>query len=222
MDNGGDSAVLCLSGGMDSSILLVESLERGLQIQALSFCYGSKHNQQEIDCAKSLCECYQVPHDIVDLKDIGRLFSSSLLLGGSDIPEGSYNAQNMKATVVPFRNAVMLSVAVGYAESLGFQNVFIASHAGDHRVYPDCRPEFNAAFAQAALLGTDTEVKVQVPFSHLSKTQIALRAPEDFPFELTYTCYRGEEIHCGRCAACLERKEAIVQARGVDPTKYEI
>ncbi|MGL4854157.1 MAG: 7-cyano-7-deazaguanine synthase, partial [Lentisphaeria bacterium] len=140
-----------------------------------------------------------------------------------EIPEGHYQESNMKSTVVPFRNGIMLAIAAGYAESLNADYILLGSHAGDHAIYPDCRPEFNDAFKTAVQLGTYNAVEMLAPYSHLTKTDIAKIGYDiNFPFEQTWTCYKGENLHCGKCGSCVERHEALSTNSHIDPTKYAI
>lgn len=210
-------AVLIYSGGLDSTTLLYEY--RSEIKLAVSFSYGSRHNAREIEFARINCERLGIRHLVIPLEFIGRYFRSSLLTGGEDIPEGSYADENMRSTVVPFRNGIMLSVAVGLAESMDLDTVLIANHGGDHAIYPDCRPGFIDAFSQAACSGTYNGVKVVSPYCNITKRDIALRGREaGVDFALTYSCYKGGEKHCGKCGTCVERKEAL---EGFDPTEYE-
>ena len=210
-------AVLIYSGGLDSTTLLYEYKD-SIKL-ALSFDYGSKHNAREIDFARLNCEKLGIRHMVIPLEFIGQYFRSDLLLSGGDIPEGSYADENMRSTVVPFRNGIMLSVAIGMAESLDLDTVLIANHAGDHTIYPDCRPEFIDAIDNAAKTGTYNGVRVVSPYCDITKRDIALRGKElGVDYSLTYSCYNGGEKHCGRCGTCVERKEAL---EGFDPTEYE-
>ncbi|HCY85407.1 MAG TPA: 7-cyano-7-deazaguanine synthase QueC [Desulfobacteraceae bacterium] len=213
--------LIVLSGGMDSAVLLCHLLDKGHKVRAISFDYGSRHNPKELACAADFCRELGVDHRIVELPFINRLFSSSLLKSGEAVPDGSYKEENMKSTVVPFRNGIMLSIAAGYAESKGAQAVCLASHSGDHFIYPDCRPEFNAAFARAVNLGTDGQVDVRFPFAEMDKRDIAeLGRSLGLDFTKTWTCYKGGDIHCGTCGACDERKYALNHVGGQDPTAY--
>lgn len=213
--------VLVLSGGMDSSVLLFDLLKRGKTVQAISFDYGSKHNGRELPMAAVLCKEKGVVHKIVGLPFINELFSSTLLQSGESIPDGSYKKTNMKSTVVPFRNGIMLSIAAGFAESVGASEVYLASHSGDHFIYPDCRPEFNAAFSQSVLIGTDNKVNLVFPYAQMDKREIGdLGRKLELDFSKTWTCYKGEAVHCGSCGACDERKFALRHDEGLDPTRY--
>ena len=209
-------AILIYSGGLDSTTLLYEYRDR--IALALSFDYGSKHNAQEIAFAREHCASLGIPHRVLPLAFIGEHFRSDLLLGGGDIPEGSYDDENMHATVVPFRNGIMLSVAVGMAESEGLDTVLIANHDGDHAIYPDCRPAFIDAIDRAAQEGTYEGVRIRSPYCRLTKRDIALRGRAlGVDFARTWSCYKGGEVHCGVCGTCTERKEALA---GFDPTEY--
>ena len=210
-------AVLIYSGGLDSTTLLYEYKDE--IALALTFDYGSKHNAREIEYARENCKRLGIKHIVIPLEFIGQYFRSDLLLSGGDIPEGHYAADNMKSTVVPFRNGIMLSVAVGMAESLDLDTVMIANHSGDHTIYPDCRPEFIDAFDAAASRGTFNGVHIVSPYCNIDKRGIALRGRElGIDYTLTYSCYKGGEHHCGRCGTCVERKEAL---EGFDNTIYD-
>ncbi len=214
--------ILVLSGGMDSTVLLTDLLEQGKQVQAISFDYGSKHNCRELPMAAGYCQEKAVPHHIIKLSFIDELFSSSLLQSGEEVPDGSYQEANMKSTVVPFRNGIMLSIAAGFAESVGAREVYLASHSGDHFIYPDCRPEFNSSFSEAVLIGTDKQVSLVFPYAVIDKRQIGdLGRTLGLDFTKTWTCYKGEETHCGTCGACDERKYALRHSEGMDPTIYQ-
>lgn len=213
--------VIVFSGGMDSTVLLAHELHNGRRVAALSFNYGSKHNSSELPMATSTCREFGVQHEIVHLSFMDRLFSSSLLQSGEAIPDGAYDSVTMKSTVVPFRNGILIAIAVGYAESLGASRVLLGSHAGDHHIYPDCRPEFNAAISEAAQLGTDAKVDVLFPFAAMDKRAIGdLGRSLAVDFTRTWTCYKGGELHCGTCGACDERKYALRWKEGLDPTRY--
>ena len=211
------NAVLIYSGGLDSTTLLHE-YRNSIKL-AVSFDYGSRHNAREIACARENCLKLGVEHLVIPLEFIGKYFSSSLLQGQGEIPEGEYAAENMHSTVVPFRNGIMLAVAAGLAESRGLDAVMIANHSGDHAIYPDCTPRFIDAFDRAAREGTYNGVRVISPYCNITKRDIALRGKAlGLDFSLTYSCYKGGEKHCGKCGTCVERKEAL---SGFDPTDYE-
>ena len=211
--------ILIYSGGMDSTTLLYEYQER-IAI-AVSFDYGSNHNAKEIKCAEIHCDRLGITHMVIPLDFIRRYFRSSLLDGAEAIPEGSYDDENMRSTVVPFRNGIMLAVAVGMAESNGLQYVMMANHAGDHTIYPDCRPAFVDAFDRAAEAGTYNGVRLLSPYVNMTKGEIAKRGSQlGIDYAETWSCYKGEEKHCGRCGTCVERREALAEAGVDDPTEY--
>ena len=210
-------AVLIYSGGLDSTTLLYEFRES--IALAVTFDYGSKHNAREIAYAKEHCKKLGVRHLVIPLGFIGQYFRSDLLQSGGEIPEGSYADENMKSTVVPFRNGIMLAVAAGLAESYDLDAIMLANHSGDHAIYPDCRPAFIDAFAAAVEAGTYNGVKVLSPYCNITKRDIALRGHAlGVDYAETYSCYKGGERHCGKCGTCVERKEAL---EGFDPTDYE-
>ncbi|HEY3757569.1 MAG TPA: 7-cyano-7-deazaguanine synthase QueC [Opitutaceae bacterium] len=212
--------VLC-SGGMDSVAALYWAREQETVVGALSFDYDSKHNHREIPFAAEHARKLGVPHDVIYLPFVGRLFQSALLQGGAKIPEGHYEAETMKQTVVPFRNAIMLSIATGYAESREAEGVVIAAHGGDHAIYPDCREDFMRAFGDAMRAGTYANIQLLRPFIALTKGQIAREGARlGVDFARTWSCYQGGDVHCGQCGTCVERREAFIQAGLPDPTPY--
>ena len=213
-------SVIILSGGMDSVTLLHYMKDR--IALAISFDYGSNHNQREIECAKWQTRQLGIEHIIIPLAFMKQYFHSSLLDGADLIPKGDYDAENMKSTVVPFRNGIMLSIACGLAESMGLQHVMMANHGGDHSLYPDCRPDFTSAMNEAMQAGTYARITLVDPFTHLTKAEIAgLGKKLNVDYSHTYSCYCGEEHHCGTCGTCRERKEALKEAGIEDPTIYD-
>lgn len=213
-------SIIILSGGMDSTTLLYDQQDR--IALALSFDYGSNHNSRELPFARLHCERLGIEHIVISLQFMHQYFNSSLLQGDDAIPEGHYDEDNMKSTVVPFRNGIMLSIAIGMAESRGLKHVMMANHAGDHTIYPDCRPEFVESMSRAAEMGTFPGITLLCPFTHLTKGQIAARGRElGIDYAETWSCYRGGERHCGRCGTCQERREALAEAGIEDPTDYE-
>ncbi|MBR1687586.1 MAG: 7-cyano-7-deazaguanine synthase QueC [Prevotella sp.] len=214
-----DSAII-LSGGMDSTTLLYDCQER--IALAISFDYGSNHNAREIPFAVWHCQHLGIRHIVVPLAFMSQYFKSSLLAGSAAIPEGHYADANMKSTVVPFRNGIMLSIAVGIAESEGLKYVMMANHGGDHAIYPDCRPDFVDAFDRAAEAGTYAGIRLLSPYTHWTKTDIARRGSElGIDYSKTWSCYKGGDRHCGRCGTCIERREALAAAGVEDTTDYE-
>lgn len=212
--------IIVVSGGMDSVTLMHEYKER--IALAVTFDYGSNHNAREIECARKNCELLGIEHIVIPLKFMGEYFESSLLSGADAIPEGHYADENMKSTVVPFRNGIMLSVACGLAESRGLKFVMLANHGGDHAIYPDCRDGFVKAMSKAMEEGTYDHVAILAPYTSLTKSQIAaIGGRIGVDYSLTYSCYKGGERHCGRCGTCVERREAFAEAGLSDPTIYE-
>lgn len=207
-------AVIVLSGGMDSTTLLYDRKDE--IALAVTFDYGSRHNAREIECARKNCEMLGVEHVVIPLSFIGQYFKSSLLIGGDEIPEGHYADENMKSTVVPFRNGIMLAVAAGLAESRGLRKVMLANHGGDHAVYPDCRPGFVDAMSKAISEGTYEGIVIDAPYTNITKSDIARIGKRlGMDYSLTYSCYKGGEKHCGKCGTCVERMEALRDA-GID------
>ncbi len=210
-----------LSGGMDSVTALHHAAREHDVVSALSFDYGSKHNASEIPCAQWHAAQLGVPHTVIALPFVNEHFASDLLQSGGDIPDGHYAEENMKRTVVPFRNGIMLSIAAGFAESRGAEGLVIAAHSGDHAIYPDCREPFMQAMSDAIRLGTYVEIQVLRPFIGTDKTGIARRGAElVVDFARTWSCYKGGTIHCGTCGTCVERREAFLLAGIADPTPY--
>ena len=213
-------SILIYSGGMDSTTILYEYQDR-IAI-ALSFDYASKHNRQELRCASWNCEKLGIKHIIIELDFMQQYFHSSLLQGGLDIPEGEYAEDNMHSTVVPFRNGIMLSIAAGMAEDNGLKYIMMANHGGDHTLYPDCRPAFVEAMGRAVAAGTWNGVQLFAPYTDLTKADIARRGKSlGIDYSKTWSCYRGGEHHCGKCATCQERKEAMRIAGVKDETIYD-
>ncbi len=214
-------SVIIVSGGMDSITLLYDYADR--IALAVSFDYGSNHNAREIPFARLHCERLGIEHLVIPLSFMQQDFHSSLLDGADAIPEGHYEDANMRSTVVPFRNGIMLSVAVGLAESRGLHHVMMANHGGDHAIYPDCRAEFVSAFDQAARAGTYIGVSLLAPYTHLTKADIARRGQQlGIDYAETWSCYKGGDKHCGRCGTCVERREALAEAGVDDHTEYDV
>ena len=213
-------SVIVVSGGMDSVTLLYEKKDE--IALGISFDYGSNHNHNELPLAALHCQRLGIEHVVVPLGFMHQYFKSSLLESGDSIPDGSYDEENMKSTVVPFRNGVMLAVAAGIAESNGLTKVLIANHGGDHTIYPDCRPEFIAAMDAAVEAGTFARVRVVAPYTNISKADIARRGRAlGIDYAETWSCYKGGHVHCGTCGTCVERKEALHEAGIEDNTTYQ-
>ena len=212
-------SVIIVSGGMDSTTLLYD--RRDEIALAISFDYGSNHNAREIPYAKMHCKRLGIEHITIPLDFMHKYFRSSLLEGADAIPEGHYAAENMKSTVVPFRNGIMLAVAAGVAESRNLTKLLIANHGGDHTIYPDCRPEFISAMDSATNAGTYVGVRVVAPYTNITKGDIARIGKKlGIDYAETWSCYKGGEKHCGKCGTCVERKEALAYAGIEDTTEY--
>lgn len=211
----GKDTLIVLSGGMDSVTLLYDHAPD--IALAVNFIYGSNHNMRELECARLHCGKLGIELLEIHLDFMGEYFHSSLLEGADAIPDGDYRDDNMRSTVVPFRNGIMLSIAAGLAESRGLTQVMIANHGGDHAVYPDCRPGFIAAMDRAVSEGTYADVHIFAPYTSMTKADIARRGRSlGVDYSLSYSCYRGGAHHCGRCATCRERREALIAA-GYEP-----
>ena len=214
------NSAIIVSGGMDSITLLYDHKDE--IALGISFDYGSNHTAREIPFAKMHCERLGIKHITINLDFMHQYFKSSLLDGAEAIPEGHYADDNMKSTVVPFRNGIMLAIAIGIAESNNLDQVFIANHGGDHTIYPDCRPEFINAIDAAATAGTYNNVKVIAPYTKITKSDIARIGKRlGIDYAETWSCYKGGEVHCGKCGTCVERKEALAEAGIEDKTIYE-
>ncbi|MDR0353860.1 MAG: 7-cyano-7-deazaguanine synthase QueC [Opitutaceae bacterium] len=212
--------VLC-SGGMDSVVALHWARREHEVAAAVSFDYGAKHNARELPLAAEQAALVGARHVVIPLRFMDGLFESALLSSGGEIPSGHYEEETMKQTVVPFRNAIMLSVATGLAESLGAEGLVIAAHGGDHAVYPDCREDFMQAMGDAMRLGTYAGVRLLRPFIAMKKARIAAEGARlGVDFARTWSCYKGGAVHCGRCGTCVERREAFIEAGVPDPTVY--
>lgn len=213
-------SVIIVSGGLDSITLLYDKAET--IALAISFDYGQNHSKKELPYAEYHCQKLGIPHITIPLTFMHQYFKSSLLEGAEAIPEGHYEEDNMKSTVVPFRNGIMLAIATGIAESHELKRVYIANHGGDHTIYPDCRPEFIDAMDKATSAGTFVDVRVEAPYTNISKTDIVRRGTAlGIDYAKTWSCYKGSEMHCGKCGTCVERKEAFADAGVKDPTEYE-
>lgn len=213
-------SVIIVSGGLDSITLLYDKAET--IALAISFDYGQNHSKKELPYAEYHCQKLGIPHITIPLTFMHQYFKSSLLEGAEAIPEGHYEEENMKSTVVPFRNGIMLAIATGIAESHELKRVYIANHSGDHTIYPDCRPEFIDAMDKATSAGTFVDVRVEAPYTNISKADIVRRGTAlGIDYAKTWSCYKGSEMHCGKCGTCVERKEAFADAGVEDPTEYE-
>ncbi len=213
--------VVIYSGGMDSFTVLNKALEQGHEVSALSFNYGQRH-VRELDVAAKVCDELSIPHKVVDITSINTLLAGSSLTDDIEIPEGHYEESSMKSTVVPNRNMILLSLAIGYAVSEGASAVYYGAHSGDHAIDPDCRPEFVRQMNVVSQLANYEPIEVVAPYLDVDKNAIladGLRMALDY--SNTWTCYNGRDKACGKCGACVERLEAFA-ANGVkDPLPYE-
>lgn len=215
-------AVIIMSGGMDSTVLLYLLKAQGYNVYGLSFDYGQRHNKELVYAAyfgKELCEDWK----LINLDFMKSIASNSALLDTSqEIPEEHYTNENQQVTVVPNRNMLMLSIAVAYAENLDGADVFFGAHINDDTIYPDCREVFVNSVNETSQLATYNKIKVKAPFVGIEKYQIAKLGDKlKVPFYLTWSCYKGGVKHCGKCATCQERIEAFKLAGVDDPTIYE-
>lgn len=214
--------VIC-SGGLDSVSLAHMIADQKNLTRLVSFDYGQRH-RKELDFAARCATRLNVPHHVIDMRTIGAALTGSALTDDIDVPDGHYAEETMKITVVPNRNAIMLTIAYGIAAANGDEAVATAVHGGDHFIYPDCRPAFTESFdtMQRAALDGYADVRLSTPFVHRSKADIVTEgAKVNTPFADTWSCYKGGEHHCGRCGTCVERREAFDLAGIEDPTTYE-
>jgi len=221
-----NSTVIALSGGIDSctllSILIDDIYYQPINIRCVGFEYGSKHNKYEIEAAKKIAKHFKVKYTLIDLRSVGKILNSNLLLSGGEIPEGHYNDETMSQTVVPGRNMLFASVLAGYAESIGFNTIALGVHKGDESNYPDCRKEFIKALDSCIYLSTDKSVDVYAPLIDMDKTEIVENGLHlEAPYHLTRSCYKDQEISCGKCSTCVQRLEAFENNKTKDPIKYE-
>ncbi len=190
---------------------------------AVTFDYGANHGPKEIPLARMHCERLGIEHIVIGMDFMTKYFESSLLSGGEAIPEGNYDEENMKSTVVPFRNGIMLAIACGLAESRGLKRLMIANHAGDHAIYPDCREGFVKAMSMATQEGTYDHICIYAPYTNLTKGEIARHGKAlGLDYSETWSCYKGGEVHCGKCGTCVERREALAEAGIEDKTVYNV
>lgn len=216
-------AMIVCSGGLDSVTLAYKVAAEGNLTSLVSFQYGQRHDK-ELAYAARCAEHFGVPHHIIDISNVGAQLTGSALTDDVDVPDGHYAEDSMKLTIVPNRNAIMLTIACGMAASQGADTVAIAVHGGDHFIYPDCRPEFIRQFAKMQKMALDgfADIDIYAPFLSGSKADIAAAgAALNVPFADTWSCYKGGEKHCGKCGTCVERAEAFHEAGVVDPTEYE-
>ncbi len=221
-----EKAVVIASGGIDSSTLLFKTVNEKYETYAITFIYGQKH-KKEIDCAKWMCERLKVFHKIIDLSALKEILAGSAITDPSvaipEVPADVSQYDTLKTTIVPNRNSIFLSIAIGYAASIRANCVFFGAHHSDRGVYPDCRAEFVEAFQSAERLANDNpDLTIRAPFAHMDKSDIVKLGTElGVPYQKTWSCYKGRELHCGVCSSCRERKRAFTQSGISDPTRYE-
>lgn len=220
------NAVIIFSGGVDSTTLLYDSMRKGYEVECLTFMYGQKHGR-EVDSACRIAGGVNVPLKVMDLSPLSGIFSGSALTDANvdipEVPETAEHYETLKTTIVPNRNAIFLSIAVGRAVSIGSDNVFFGAHNSDRGVYPDCREEFVESFQTSERLATaNPGLNILAPFVFMEKADIVrLGAGLGVPFGETWSCYKGGSAHCGACSSCRERKRAFIGAGVPDPTGYE-
>jgi len=216
-----DKTILVLSGGLDSTTLLYKLKDEGRDIKTLSFFYGQKHSK-ELECAKKICQKLNVENRQIDLSSISKLIDSSSLTSNMDIPEGHYKDENMKNTVVPNRNMIMASIAIGYAVNEGFDTVALGVHSGDHAIYPDCRPEFIQELKDIARIANYKSIDIYTPYLYKDKAEIIAEGIKlNVDYSLTWTCYKGLDKACGKCGSCVERVLAFSKNNYKDPVFYD-
>ena len=220
--------LVALSGGMDSSSLVAKLIAEGRVVEAVGLHYGSKHNKYEQAAAAAIASHYNIPFDSLDISPVFQLTRSNLLKTGGDIPEGHYEAETMRQTVVPGRNLIIASILASIAESrattthLPSMQVHLGVHAGDHHIYPDCRPEFVDALDRTVLRSTEGRVSIHAPYTYLTKVEILAEGVKNHvPYRLTRTCYKDQPIACGKCGSCQERLAAFAANYMEDPLEYE-
>lgn len=217
--------VAIISGGMDSTVLAYDLAHQDHRLHLLSFDYGQRHSI-ELEYAQRTAGRLGARWDRIDLTSVTALLTGSALTDRDvDVPEGHYAADTMAATVVPNRNMMMLSVAAAVAVAEGAYQVATAVHAGDHPIYPDCRPEFIAATTRAVRVGNEghghPDLMVYAPYVEITKADIATIGDLlGVPWDETWSCYQGGDQHCGRCGTCCERIGAFITAGVHDSTAY--
>ena len=218
--------VLAMSGGLDSTTLCGWYMDQGYDVYPIIFNYGSKHNKYENEAAFNICDYWNINYQFVDLAFMTKIAKSNLMLSGGDIPEGHYEDQNMKLTVVPGRNLIFASILASYAESNNINTIALGVHAGDHVIYPDARPTFIITLQDVITMSTDAQVEVKAPFLDIDKSEILRKGYNlksiVIPYSLTRTCYKDQEKSCGKCSACVERLEAFEMNGKTDPVQYEL
>lgn len=216
-----ETVVVIYSGGMDSFTLLHLARARGYKVHALSFNYGQRH-VRELDCARQVCADLGIPHKEIDIRGMSEVMSGSSLTSDIEVPEGHYEEDSMKATVVPNRNMILLSLATGYAVTAGASAVWFGAHGGDHAIYPDCRPEFVEKMDAVCRVANYEPVGIEAPLMRMDKGEILAEGLKlGLDYSQTWTCYNGRDKACGRCGSCVERLEAFAANGVTDPLEYE-
>ena len=216
-----EKAVVILSGGLDSTTLLYVVINQGFDVRALSFDYNQKH-KKELWCAMKTCTNLGIEHKVLELAILNEIAPSALTRADWQMPEGHYAAENMKQTIVPNRNMIMISLAAAYAIGVGAQHLFYGAHAGDHDIYPDCRKEFVIAMQEVLKLCDWKQVQLHAPYLDIDKGDIVKKGLAlSVPYQDTWTCYQGLEEACGRCGSCQERLEAFAKNHTTDPIVYK-
>ena len=211
-------ALVLFSGGLDSTVLATQMKQEAKETRLLSIDYGQRH-AKELDHSQKVADHLGLTHEILKLPQLGQILGGSSLTDKSiSLPEGHYAEESMKSTVVPNRNMILLALAGGHALSLGFDTIAYAAHAGDHTIYPDCRPEFADAMDKALGLADWKDLNLHRPYVEMTKSDlVSLGDQLGAPLHLTWSCYAGGEIHCGKCGTCVERKEAFELAKHSRP-----
>ncbi|MCM2130363.1 7-cyano-7-deazaguanine synthase QueC [Larsenimonas rhizosphaerae] len=217
-----EKAVVIYSGGMDSYTVLHRALNAGYDVHALSFHYGQRH-AKELDVAANVCRHLDLPHQVVDIRAIHGLIGASALTDERQaMPRADYAEDNMKATVVPNRNMILLSLAIGHAVNIEASVCFYGAHGGDHAIYPDCRPEFVQRMNDVAAIANYTPVDIRAPYLHASKTDILAEGLSmGLDYINSWTCYLGQDLACGECGSCRERLAAFAAHGMTDPLSYK-
>jgi len=216
------NVVVAFSGGLDSTVLLYDQIAAGYGVRAVTVHYGQRHAFREVRAAKDTTAELRIPHDVFDLTELLPIICDGALGGGQEVPEGHYANDSMRATVVPNRNMMLLAVCGMVAVAKGNDAVVYGAHAGDHTIYPDCRPEFVEAMRSALGLASFEPLGLHAPFLRRTKADIVcLGAELKVPLGRTWSCYKGNRLHCGKCGTCVERIEAFKIAGIEDPTEYE-
>ncbi|OJA04682.1 7-cyano-7-deazaguanine synthase QueC [Halomonas sp. QHL1] len=217
------TTVVIYSGGMDSFTVLHRALSEGLTVHALSFDYGQRH-ARELDTARQVCASLGLPHQVVDIRAIHGLIDNSALTDPEQaMPEGDYDTDNLRATVVPNRNMILLSLAIAKAVNIGAERVDYGAHGGDHVLYPDCRPEFVEAMNHVAGIANFEPVQLHAPYLTVSKADILREGlAMGLDYRHTWTCYEGRELACGVCGSCRERLAAFAANGVTDPLAYSV